>query len=549
MHFLSTFSLWVGALLGVAQGLVTSKQPTVDLGYVQYAGITNETVGITYFRGIRYAVPPLGQLRWRAPLPIELETYRNRSRTIQAVAAPQLCFQSGPVSILTNPDTSESYMPNVPQGEDCLFLNVLKPERPVNTSLPVIVLIHGGGYTMGGPYISPGDSVVHASKGQVIYVEIQYRLGAFGFLAGNAVGKDGNYNVGLLDQRLALEWVQRHIKAFGGDPQRVTIWGGSAGGGSVTLQLTAYGAYDKPPFQAAIAEYPWWTPLLNKTTQEVQYRNTLKAANCSNLACLRSLPTAALGKVNQLTQNISYTTPGLGYGVFYFGPVVDGIFVPSLPDVSFKKGAFHKVPFLTDREEYEGYTFSNKSVTTQAEETQDAQLLFPFAGPSFFSRLYQHYPASDYNSTFFQRQTWFGDFIINCPTYQMATAMVDQSPTPEKVFKMHFTAGGGKHAATTAFLTSEDVSLSGASNTTLAHILVNYFVSFAVHHDPNPGKLADAPYWPSYNSGGGDVSGLAAESIGFRVLRVNEGNITTEPDPDNGAKCDFFSSQGQTIRN
>jgi carboxylesterase type B len=87
---------------------------------------------------------------------------------------------------------------------------------------------------------------------------VQYRLGIFGFLGGSAIAQYGDLNAGLLDQRLALDWVQRNIRPFGGDPAKVTIWGGSAGGGSVTYQLIAGGGYDDPPFSAAIAEYPWW---------------------------------------------------------------------------------------------------------------------------------------------------------------------------------------------------------------------------------------------------------------------------------------------------
>ena len=97
------------------------------------------------------------------------------------------------------------------------------PEKPQSTRLPVIVQIHGGGYTFGSAQSYPGDALVHAANGSVIYVSIQYRLGLFGFLGGSQVAENGVLNAGLLDQRSALEWVQRNIRAFGGDPARVTI--------------------------------------------------------------------------------------------------------------------------------------------------------------------------------------------------------------------------------------------------------------------------------------------------------------------------------------
>jgi len=187
----------------------------------------------------------------------------------------------------------------------------------------------------------------------------------------------------------------------------------------------AGGGYDQPPFRAAIAEYPWyshspsclmyrWQPYMNESSQEVQLFNVLNLANCTNLNCLRSLPAEQLQAIHQQSYATGYGQAGAAYGVFYYGPVVDGSFIIELPHDAFKAGRFYDVPLIVDRDGYEGVAFSNMSVTTQAEETADAQILFPGAGPSFFSRLYQLYPAANYNSTFFQRQSWFGDMIIDC---------------------------------------------------------------------------------------------------------------------------------------
>lgn len=345
----------------------TTTVPTIDLGYVKYQGYQNATAGINYYRGIPYAQPPVGDLRWRKPRPIESSS-NYTGQTINASTLAPACYQSLPFWNYPNPfaDTPQG------QSEDCLILDVLVPSEPVSSSLPVMVQIHGGGYTIGNAvYSYPGDAMVNASNGSMIYVSIQYRLGLFGFLGGSEIAQDGVLNAGLLDQRAALDWIQRNIRPFGGDPSKVTIWGGSAGGGSVTYQLIAGGAYDEPPFSAAIAEYPWWQPLLNSSTQERQYFTALKLSNCSDLNCLRSLSGSTLETLNQADQNASYPGPGDGYGTFWFGPVVDGKFVRKLPDQEFKTGNFYKVPLIVDHDGYEGDIFSNMSQTTQIAETTD----------------------------------------------------------------------------------------------------------------------------------------------------------------------------------
>jgi carboxylesterase type B len=201
---------------------VSAQAPVVDLGYVKYAGGHNATTGINYYRGIRYAESPTGDLRWREPVPIE----QNASYTDQTIDATQYgpgCYQGTPY--WSGPPNPAPLGVSV-QSEDCLLLDVLVPVKPISSHLPVMVQIHGGGYTEGSSYtVAPGDALVNASNGGMIYVQIQYRLGMWGFLGGNEIAENGVRNAGLYDQRAALDWVQRHISEFGGDPAMVAIIG------------------------------------------------------------------------------------------------------------------------------------------------------------------------------------------------------------------------------------------------------------------------------------------------------------------------------------
>lgn len=205
------------------------SSPTVDLGYAQYKGNTT-LPGTNVFYGIRYAQPPTGERRWRPPLDIEAGNDYNPTEVQDAVSPGPSCVQGTPA--WRPPQKDNLTAVSVTGEEDCLRLDVVVPTEPQASSLPVLVMIHGGGFTQGSSYAVPGSPMVETSQGSMLYVSVQYRLGAFGFLSSSEVRENGQANVGLLDQRAALGWVQRNIRAFGGDPGRVTIIGGSAGGSS-----------------------------------------------------------------------------------------------------------------------------------------------------------------------------------------------------------------------------------------------------------------------------------------------------------------------------
>ena len=429
--------------------------------------------------------------------------------------------------------------------EDCLLLDVNVPIQPASARLPVLVEFHGGGYVQGNSESYAGLPLVEASKGNIVIVNVQYRLGAYGFLNAAAVRSDGTANVGLLDQRSALNWVNRHIQAFGGDPNRVTISGGSAGGGSVTAQMMMYGGVSNPPFHAAIAEYPWWQPYHDSATLDSQYKQLLTAANCSNLACLRSLPSDQLVTATQDVYNLGYNSSKqyYGYGDFYFGPSVDGDILRDLPSNEFKRGHFTKIPLITTRNAYEGVSFTNRSVTTLAGLQQDIQTLFPSAKNSFFARLFQLYPRSAFNSTFFQHQQIVGDYIINCPSYYIATALSDYGVP---VYKQIFNAGSQLHGATRDIIFNPAYGFRAGDNATLAAVLKEWYISFVMTHNPNNVSNAQItkPRWPVYLE-------KAEPGVGgrFQVLQVNQTEIAAVEDADVNAQCDFWHGMSYVVSN
>lgn len=215
----------------LAQTSNNSSGPIVDLGYAQYRGNTTfrSNFSTDVFYGIRFAQAPVGQLRWQPPQNIEAHNDYTPSEVMNAEAPSPSCVQGTPAWQL---EANQTGPVPVTGQEDCLLLDVYVPEKPTSTALPVLVNIHGGGYTQGSAYGNAWQAMVNASGGSMIYVSTQYRLGAYGFLSSSEVRENGQANAGLLDQRSALDWVQRNIRSFGGDPSKVTIIGGSAGGGS-----------------------------------------------------------------------------------------------------------------------------------------------------------------------------------------------------------------------------------------------------------------------------------------------------------------------------
>jgi para-nitrobenzyl esterase len=228
-----TKAAFVFLLSLAASAPLAAAEKTVKTTGGILSGVTNHDGSVTAFKGIPYATPPVGDLRWRAPQPVASWSGARKADRYGASCTQQQTGAFGPFT--------REFLYVTPASEDCLYLNVWTPKAQAAAKLPVLVFIHGGGYDSGSGDVPIYEGEGLAKKG-VVAVTINYRLGVIGFLVhpelSKESGKNASGNYGLLDQIAALKWVQANIAAFGGDPNRVTIAGQSAGGGSV-LSLIA----------------------------------------------------------------------------------------------------------------------------------------------------------------------------------------------------------------------------------------------------------------------------------------------------------------------
>jgi para-nitrobenzyl esterase len=328
---LAIAAIAAGTTVLAAQGL------NVRTASGEVAGVKSQQSAVVAFKGIPFAAPPVGDLRWAPPAP---EASWKGVRKADALGAS--CMQNEREEFL--PWTRE-FLAHNQVSEDCLFLNVWTPRVSLSGSLPVLVYIHGGGFTEGSGGVEIYDGERLAQTGLVV-VTINYRLGIFGFFAHpeltaeSAHHSSGNY--ALLDQIAALEWVKKNIRAFGGDPARVTIWGQSAGAFSVSDLLASPLATGL--FQRAMADSGIGLASLPMQKLEAAEKGGAQfgtAHHAASLKELRALPAADLLKQG----------PRLG-------PIVDGWVLPASPQELSARAADNDVPVITGYQANDGALFA-----------------------------------------------------------------------------------------------------------------------------------------------------------------------------------------------
>ncbi len=330
------------AVLGAVLAALVSAKPVSAASRTEVrttSGVVAGAVanGVVSWKGVPYAAPPVGDLRWRAPRPVAPWT-GVRAATEHAHDCMQLPFPSDAAPLGT------------PPAEDCLYVNVWAPEKPSSAKLPVMLWIHGGGFVNGGSSPSVYDGSAFARRG-VVLVSLNHRLGRFGFFAHPALtresGNEPTGNYGYLDQVAALRWVKDNVAAFGGDPGNVTIFGESAGGGSVnTLVVSplARGLFHKAIVQSGGGRAGGIMAPRTLAEAEAVGVAFAKVAGVTGddaaaLAALRKLPPADLVRgMNLMTMGQQRDT--------YAGPMIDGKVVIEEPETAFRAGRQAKVPYL-----------------------------------------------------------------------------------------------------------------------------------------------------------------------------------------------------------
>lgn len=312
-----------------AAGTAAAIDDPVRLDTGMISGTATDSPEVRVFKGIPYAAPPVGDLRWRVPKPAAHWEGTRKGDEFSAV-----CMQGG----------------NQKMSEDCLYLNVWTGAKTANEKRPVMFWIYGGGYYTGSGSQAMYDGAALAQKGAVV-VTFNYRLGNFGFFAHPDLTKEsdrrGAANFGVMDAIAALEWVQKNIARFGGDPKRVTIFGESAGSGMVANLMTIPSA--KGLFERAIGESSSWAttrvaPLNTLAEAEQDGVKLADTVGAKSLADLRAQPAEAIQKA------------GRGQG-----PVVDGWLIPEDPGKVFAAGKQIDVPVLTGSNRDESFGGNPKS--------------------------------------------------------------------------------------------------------------------------------------------------------------------------------------------
>jgi len=477
------------------------RGPAVQVDGGMVSGRESEDGSHVVYKGIPYARPPVGELRWRPPQPVV-----PWSGELQATSFSAICPQpvsSEPASIAN----VLFFMPSGPQSEDCLYLNIWNGAVASQSLRPVMVWIPGGGFRAGSAAGPLYDGAELAKKG-VVLVSLNYRVFKFGFLAHpdltaeSSTGSSGNY--GLLDQIAALHWVQRNIAAFGGDPDKVTIFGQSAGSHSVNYLMAsplARGLFARAIGQSCAGFGPQRPgSLLGRSLP------SLGAAEKDGVRMADALGARTIAELRAKSAEEILASPSV-HRFDSSWPILDGHVLPRSVDDIFADGAQHGVPLLTGSTDDEGTIFHSLHSLGAYREFADAE--FGEQAQEFLAL----YPADDDASARAASEDAFRDRFAGWANWQWAEAQSRSGQAP--VFYYQFAHRppvpavgryvenashrfGAFHGAELPYVFGNLYPASwdwSRDDTALAQQISDYWINFARNGDPNGPHL---PVWPRY---------------------------------------------------
>ncbi len=468
------------------------EQVTISNGILE--GIYDKDSGLRIFKGIPFAAPPVGDLRWKAPQPVaDWEGVRKADkfgpRTMQLPLYGDMNFRSDGIS------------------EDSLYLNVWTPAKSADAKLPVLVYFYGGGFAAGDGSEGRYDGASMASKG-IVAVTVNYRLGIFGFFAHPALTEESPHkasgNYGLLDQQVALAWVQENISAFGGDPQRVTIAGESAGSISVSAHMAS--PLSKGLIAGAIGESGSIIgapipaiPLAEAEARGVELAAKLGVGSKPSLAAMRKMSAEDLLKATAEAKAI------------FFRPTVDGYFLPKDPAEIYARGEQAHVPLLAGVNSAE---MSHEAILGQSEPTvENYRKALKRVYPEDADAIFKLYPASNAAEVMEAARHLASDRFISYGTWKwmdLATKTGGQPtyyylyahPRPPMRTGEQPQSQGAVHSAEIEYalgnLDLNNVYAWTPEDYEVSRVMQSYFANFIKTGNPNGKGL---PEWPKFSSG------------------------------------------------
>jgi para-nitrobenzyl esterase len=446
-------------------------------------GIIQGTIedSLRVFKGIPFAAPPVGELRWKAPQPAK----KWEGVKITTEFAPA-AMQGG------NPPSGKS--------EDCLYLNVWTPAMSSNKKIPVMVYIYGGGFS-GGSTSESWISGEKLAKKEVVLVTIAYRVNQFGFLAHPELSAEspnhvsGNY--GILDQIAALQWIKKNIKAFGGDPSKVTIFGESAG--AISVSMLCASPLTKGLFSGAISQSGGSFGPTRPTTYPGENMKTLAQAEKDGEAYLQKAGVASIAELRKIEAD---KVPS-GFGMPGGWPIVDGYVIPDDQHKLYEAGKYNDVAVLIGYNSDEGASF------TWVKSTEDFVSAIKKRYGKFADALIEAYPldsgkvgktARDLSrDAAFGWQTWaWANLQAKTGKSKVFYYYFDQHPDYPKGSPRY--GYGSPHAQDVSYvfqhldtsnpeITQSDLDLSEA--------MATYWTNFAKYGTPNGSGV---PEWPAFSN-------------------------------------------------